>query len=51
MGVESYFLFRLEEDDFADPSTSTENVESLESGESSPKRRKVDQETFHRQLR
>lgn len=51
MEVESYLLLRLEDPELGNPSTSGENAESLESGESSPKRRKIDQETFHNKLR
>ena len=51
MEVESYVLLRLEDPELGNPSTSGENAESLESGESSPKRRKIDQETFHNKLR
>lgn len=51
MEVETYVLLRLEDPELGSPSTSGENAESLESGESSPKRRKIDQETFHNKLR
>ncbi|KAK7110059.1 ubiquitin carboxyl-terminal hydrolase MINDY-3-like [Littorina saxatilis] len=51
--VESYLLVCLEDSELGNPSSSTsmENAECLESGESSPKRRKMDQETFHNKLR
>ncbi|KAL8606392.1 hypothetical protein ACOMHN_020546 [Nucella lapillus] len=51
MEVDSYILLRLEDPELGSPSTSAENAESLESGETSPKRRKIDQETFHNKLR
>ncbi|PVD30192.1 hypothetical protein C0Q70_09454 [Pomacea canaliculata] len=51
MGTDVYTLVSLDDGDFGNPSTSSENAESLESGERSPKRRKIDQETFHNKLR
>lgn len=51
METNTYILVCLEDPEFGSASTSGENASSLDSGESSPKRRKIDQETFHNKLR
>lgn len=51
MDASTYTLLRLEDPELGHTSTSGENAECLESGESSPKRRRIDQETFHNKLR
>ena len=54
MESSSFCLVRLEDPSQENPSTSGENAESsheTESGESSPKKRRMDQETFHNKLR
>ncbi|XP_041366694.1 ubiquitin carboxyl-terminal hydrolase MINDY-3-like [Gigantopelta aegis] len=50
MSADRYFLVCLEDPDTGGASTSTENSD-VNAGERSPKRRKVDQETFHSRLR
>lgn len=51
METNKFVLMCLEDLELGSASTSAENTVSLDSGESSPKRRKIDQETFHNKLR
>ncbi|KAK7475360.1 hypothetical protein BaRGS_00033378 [Batillaria attramentaria] len=51
METSTFVLISLEDPELGSASTSSENAVSLESGESSPKRRRIDQETFHNKLR